>query len=130
MKKKDNIKPASPLTKLIMCNNVIIKVQEETPDNYIGFDVFTECLYCVKKTPKAIELPEAIITLLGCEKSRFQLANVLGIKPITVAKILNVNERTVFRMYNEYDIFDDRKLAINKKISESRLKKDPKKQLV
>jgi hypothetical protein len=119
----ENNTPILEMPKLIMCNSVIIKVQEETPDNYIGFDVFTERLYHVKKSPKAVELPSVIINLLGCEKSRFQLANVLGIKPPAVAKILNVDERTFFRMCNKYDIFDDRKLSINKNKRNNRYQK-------
>lgn len=119
MENNSENKPAEIKPKMIMCNNVIIKVQEETKDCYIGYDVFSECLCIVKKNPKAIEVTEAVITLLGCEKSRFKLANALGARQHEVAKLLNVNERTVFRMYNEYDMFNDYKLIINKKISET-----------
>ncbi len=102
--KKDNKKEGIiPPPKIILHRDKIIKVLEESPLYYVGFDVLSESLYQVSKNKEAIELPEAVIKLLGCEKSRCQVANVLCHQSvIKTAKMLNVHERTAFRMFNEY----------------------------
>jgi len=118
--------------RIVVGKNTIIKVQEETADSYIGFDIFSEQLYRLKKTPQVTELPQYVIKLLGCQKSRFKLANALALGTKSVGNILNIAERTAFRMYIEYDMFDENTIAINEKISTSlsKTKNKQKKQLV
>lgn len=100
---EDKKKESPPQPKMVIYKDKIIKVLEESPLYYVGFDVLSESLYQVSKNKEAIELPEAVIKLLGCEKSRCQVANVLCHQSVPkTAKMLNVHERTAFRMFNEY----------------------------
>jgi len=85
----------------------VIKVQEETKFDYVGFDVFSEVPYRIKKNPEAILLPQAVIKLIGCEKSRVQLADSLCKTRYDVCKLLNVSERTAYRAYNNHGLHEE-----------------------
>jgi len=126
---EDKKKETAPQPKMVIYKDKIIKVLEESPLYYVGFDVLSESLYQVSKNKEAIELPEAVIKLLGCEKSRCQVANVLCHQSVPkTAKMLNVHERTAFRMFNEYyylseDILVKRQLSKEKNNKSESVKK-------
>jgi len=91
----------------VIFRDKVIKVQEETILHYVGFDVFSEVPYRIKKNPEAILLPQAVIKLIGCEKSRIQLADSLCRTRYDVCKLLNLSERTAYRMYNHHGLYEE-----------------------
>jgi hypothetical protein len=119
-KKNDTPKKQFDRGKLIIFKDKVIKVQEETTIHYVGFDIFSEIPYRIKKNPQAIELPEAVINLIKCEKMRVQLAVCLSGTRNGIAKCLGVNDRTLFRMYNNHQLHSDDSILINNKIREAR----------
>lgn len=104
-------------TKMILFKDKIIKVLEESNLYYIGFDVFSESLYRVTKNNNAIELPEIVIKLIGCEKSRLRLADSLTSKRNTIAKLMGFNERSLYRCYKRNGMIADDKIDKHGKVS-------------
>ncbi len=108
VKKEDkNKKKEIPLPKMILFKDKIIKVLEECIYFYVGFDVLSENLYRIKKNNNAIELPEAVIKLIGCEKSRLRLADSLANSKNGVSKLIGMSERNMYRCYKAHNLFPD-----------------------
>ena len=63
--------------KLVIYKDKIIKVLEENDSEYCGYDIISEKMYLIKRNNNAIDLPEVVVRLLGCEGSRLKLANAI-----------------------------------------------------
>lgn len=115
--KKDNKKEVIiPPPKMILFKDKIIKVLEESSFFYVGFDILSENLFRITKNNNAIELPQAVIILLGCEKSRLRLANSLADTRSKVSKLIGMSERNMYRCYKQHDMFPDDLIGENGKI--------------
>lgn len=111
-KKRKEQKEVNIQGRFILFKDKIIKVQEEDLYSYTGFDVFSENPFRIKKNNEAIELPEAVIKLIGCEKSRVQLADSLCKTRNDVCKLLNISERTVYRAYNSNGLHEEERILM------------------
>jgi len=115
-----------PPPKMILHKDKIVKVLEESPLYYIGFDVLSENLFRITKGNNAIELPEAVIKLIGCEKSRLTLANSLADTAKGVSKLIGMSERNMYRCYKHNDMYPDDLIGDNgKKITKIKLVNPP-----
>lgn len=115
--KKSNKIDREPNSRFIVYKDKIIKVLEETTVSYTGFDVFTEMPFLIRKNKDAIHLPEAIITLIGCEKSRLRLADSMSDTRGGVSKLLGMSERNLYRCYKMHNMFPDDLICDDGKIS-------------
>jgi hypothetical protein len=110
-------KEATPPSKFIIHRDKIIKVLEESTAYYIGFDVLSENLFRITKSNNSIELPEAVIKLIGCEKSRLRLAVSLATTRNKVSKLMGMSERNLYRYCKQHDMFPDDIIGEDGKIS-------------
>ncbi len=99
----------------IVFRDKIIKVQEESMLFYVGFDIFSETAYRIKKNSEAIVMPDALIKILSCEKSRIKLADAMCNTRYDVCKLLNISERTAYRMYVNHGLHESERLLMTPK---------------
>lgn len=111
-----------PNSSFILYKDKILKIQDETTKGYSGFDIFTEKPFFIRKCQNAIELPEVVIKLIGCDKSRLQLANAMCKNRKDVSVMLNMVERTLYRLYSKHKLIMDDRKPINKKITDGKKK--------
>jgi hypothetical protein len=95
------------LNKMVTTKNfdVLFKVIEIDPNNRCwGFDLCSDSKYTYKKREDIIECNGILIEkLLGDEELRIVLANQLSTSSSGVAMLLNVSDRTVFRLMEKYE---------------------------
>lgn len=112
--------------RFVVFRDKIIKVQEESLSSYTGYDILSEMPYRIKKNSEAIIMPEALIKILRCERSRIKLADAMCKTRYDVCKLLNVSERTAYRMYIEHGFHESDRILMTtktKKIKKLKLKK-------
>lgn len=87
--------------KIIITKDAIIKIRSIEKEVLTGYDIFTEKLIEIPNNGY-MEITEQIISLLGCEEKRLRLASALCKNQSQMSKILNLSDRTVFRLENEF----------------------------
>lgn len=87
--------------RIIITKNAIIKVRKIEKGMIIGYNVLNEELVEVTNNGH-MEITEQIISLLGSEEKRLRLASALCKNKSQISKMLNLSDRTVFRLENEF----------------------------
>ena len=84
-----------------------------------GFDILTETFVNVP-SDECNELPESVVSLLSNERARALIALELsGYSPRKTAPKLNISERTLHRIINDYGIYEKNDKGFAKKRSTS-----------
>lgn len=86
---------------IVTCGDNIIKVIKDSDHCYYGYDLLTEEFKKVLKS-KTTPLSNTTIKLLGSEMLRAKLALNLTNTVAKAAKMLNLSERTLFRIKEDY----------------------------
>ena len=87
--------------KIIITRNAIIKVRNIEKGVIIGYNVLNEELIEVPNNGY-MEITQEIISLLGCEEKRLRVPSALCKTQSQISKMLNLSDRTVFRLENEF----------------------------
>lgn len=82
---------------LVINNDKIIKVVKEDEFYHYGYNILTEEFEKLFKH-KSIPATNILLKLIGCEKTRIQIASVLTTNNKEAIKLLNVSEKTYYRM--------------------------------
>jgi hypothetical protein len=83
--------------KIHIYENLILNVVHESTLCYVGFDIINETYIEVSKDDKFIILSGSILSLFN-EKNRFLLASQLTKSAEQIAKLMEISDRSVFRL--------------------------------
>ena len=95
--------------KIIITKDAIVKVRSVDKGVLTGYNILTEKLVQIIGS-EYMEITEQVISLLGNEENRLRLASSLFLNPKDICKALNITDRTLFRLENQYVNQEGRKV--------------------
>jgi hypothetical protein len=93
------------MSKLMMCDNLIVTIAAQTKTTWIGYNALTEEFVEIPKRSSK-EIPgDVVLRLLKDEKARIRLAYTLSEYVLTnTAQMLNVSVRQLYRLRAEHKV--------------------------